>query len=584
MSFPKPRVACLTPSPQSARLHRAGFIVLLVLAGLSLLAGLGLRDPSPPDEPRFVLAARDMVESGQWLFPHRGIQFYAEKPPVFMWLQAAAYTLTGHWRTAFLLPSLLAALLTLWLSYDLTARLWSRQAGRYAALGLFVCLQFGLQAKRGQIDMVLVAMTTLSLYGLIRHLLRGPDWRWAWLGFFAAGLGTVTKGVGFLPVLVLLPWAALVWRNRQRPRLAAPAPQAWRWCVAALCFIAGAGVWVVPMLLAVYNSHDPAFQAYASEILFKQTGKRYADAWHHVQPMWYFAQVIVTLWLPGALLLPWLAPAWWRRLRRGDARLWLLLGWSVLVLLFFSASPGKREVYIFPMLPALCMAAGALLPGLLKRVGVQRTLVAYLLALSLGMGTLAAMGLMGTSEWAHKLAAQREIDEATLRIFLQWMLAFGLSSLAVILWARTRRAGTATVVVTALLWATYGLGLAPTLDADSSARKLMQRVGQRIGPHAQLGMVAWREQNLLQSDRDTLDFGYKNSWEAQWAAAGPWLQADPSRRWIFVLEQALSPCAERSRVVRIGQSNRNQWLLVPGTAWKPGCTTPPFSGEAGESP
>lgn len=574
----------MTPSQQTSRLGPAGFILLLVLACVSLLAGLGLRDPSPPDEPRFVLAARDMVQSGQWLFPHRGIEFYAEKPPVFMWLQAMAYTVTGHWRVAFLLPSLLAALLTLWLTYDLTARLWGRKAGRYAALALFVCLQFGLQAKRGQIDMVLVAMTTLSLYGLSRHLLRGPDWRWAWLGFFVAGLGTVTKGVGFLPVLVLLPWAALAWRKRQRPRLARPAGNAWRWWVAVPCFIAGAGVWVLPMLVAVYNSNDPAFQAYASEILLKQTGKRYAGAWHHVQPFWYFAQVIMTLWLPGALLLPWLAPAWWRRLRRGDGRLWLLLGWSALVLLFFSASPGKREVYIFPMLPALCMAAGALLPGLLKRIGVQRMLLAYLLVLSLGMGTMAALGLMGASEWAHTLASQRDIDEATLRTFLQWMLAFGTSSLVVILWARTRRAGAATVVVTALLWTTYGLGLAPTLDADSSARKLMQRVGQQIGPDAQLGMVAWREQNLLQSDRDTLDFGFKNSWEEQWAAAGPWLQADPSHRWIFVLEKALTPCADRSRVVNIGQSNRNRWLLVPGTAWQRGCITPAFSDREGETP
>lgn len=574
----------MTPSQQTSRLGPAGFILLLVLACVSLLAGLGLRDPSPPDEPRFVLAARDMVQSGQWLFPHRGIEFYAEKPPVFMWLQATAYTVTGQWRIAFLLPSLLAALLTLWLTYDLTARLWGRKAGRYAALALFVCLQFGLQAKRGQIDMVLVAMTTLSLYGLSRHLLRGPDWRWAWLGFFVAGLGTVTKGVGFLPVLVLLPWAALAWRKRQRPRLARPAGNAWRWWVAVPCFIAGAGVWVLPMLVAVYNSNDPAFQAYASEILLKQTGKRYAGAWHHVQPFWYFAQVIMTLWLPGALLLPWLAPAWWRRLRRGDGRLWLLLGWSALVLLFFSASPGKREVYIFPMLPALCMAAGALLPGLLKRIGVQRMLLAYLLVLSLGMGTMAALGLMGASEWAHTLASQRDIDEATLRTFLQWMLAFGTSSLVVILWARTRRAGAATVVVTALLWTTYGLGLAPTLDADSSARKLMQRVGQQIGPDAQLGMVAWREQNLLQSDRDTLDFGFKNSWEEQWAAAGPWLQADPSHRWIFVLEKALTPCADRSRVVNIGQSNRNRWLLVPGTAWQRGCITPAFSDREGETP
>ena len=557
----------------------------MLLAGLSLLAGLGLRDPSPPDEPRFVLAARDMVETGQWLFPHRGTQFYAEKPPVFMWLQAAAYGLTGQWRIAFLLPSLLAALLVLWLTHDLAARLWSRKAGRYASLALFVCLQFGLQAKRGQIDMVLVAMTTLSLYGLVRHLLRGPDWRWAWLGFFAAGLGTVTKGVGFLPLLVLLPWAALAWHQRQRPATAPAAGEnAWRWCVAVLCFVAGAGVWVFPMLLAVYNSHDPAFQAYASEILFKQTGERYAGAWHHVQPFWYFAQVIVTLWLPGALLLPWLAPAWWRRLRRADPRWWLLLGWSALVLLFFSASPGKREVYIFPMLPALCVAAGPLLPGLMKRVGVQRTLLAYLLALSLGMGAMALLGLTGASEWAHRLAAQRDIDTATLRRFLHWMLGFGVLSLAVVWWARGARAGAATVVVTALLWTTYGLGLAPTLDADSSARKLMQRVSLRIGPDAQLGMVAWREQNLLQSDRATLDFGFRNTWETQWAAAGPWLQADPSRRWIFVLEKAVSPCVDRARTVDIGQSNRNRWLLVPGTAWKRGCTTPAFKGEESGTP
>jgi 4-amino-4-deoxy-L-arabinose transferase-like glycosyltransferase len=562
--------------PRSQMQGRMGFLLLVLLAAVSLAAGLGLRDPSPPDEPRFVLAARDMVASGQWLFPHRGSEFYAEKPPVFMWMQAAAYEAIGNWRIAFLLPSLLAALLTLWLTHDLTARLWNRRVGQYAALALFVCLQFGLQAKRGQIDMVLVAMTTLSLYGLLRHLLRGPHWPLAWLGFFAAGLGTVTKGVGFLPVLVLLPWAASVWRDRQASTKVARPSGGWRWLLGALFFVAGAGVWVAPMLWAVHNSTDPAFQAYASEILFKQTGKRYADAWHHVQPFWYFGQVIATLWLPGALLLPWLLPAWWHRLRRGDRRLWLLLGWSALVLLFFSASPGKREVYLFPMLPALCVAAAPLLRTLMMRAGVQRTLLGYLLVLSLAMSAMALSGLTGASEWAHRLASQRDIDTTTLQTFLHWMLAFGLSSMAIILWTRRRRVGVALVVVTALLWITYGMGLAPTLDADSSARKLMQRVSQRIGPQAQLGMVAWREQNLLQSDRPTVDFGFKRSWQDQWNAAGPWLLEDPEKRWLFVLEEALSPCVDRTRAIDIGRSNRKTWLLVPASAWKTGCMTPAF--------
>ena len=112
----------------------------------------------------------------------------------------------------------------------------------------------------------------------------------------------------------------------------------------------------------------------------------------------------------------------------------------------------------------------------------------------------------------------------------------------------------------------------------------MQAVGKRLGPDAQLGMVAWREQNLLQSDRPAMDFGYKQPWDVQWNRAGKWLAADPSRRWIFVLEQALSPCVDDSGVVDIGQSNRNRWLLVPGTAWESGCSTPVFSKEEHDDP
>ena len=558
------------------------FAWLILLAALSLAAGLGLREPSPPDEPRFVLAAQDMVSSGQWLFPHRGRELYAEKPPVFMWTQAAAYEVTGNWKVAFLLPSLLAALITLWLVHDLSARLWNRRAAQYATLALFVCLQFGLQAKRGQIDMLLVMLTTLSLWGLLRHLLQGPQWRLLYLGLFAAGVGTVTKGVGFLPVLVLLPWLAARWQGRVES-FAQP-NDGWRWLLGVLCFIAGTGVWVVPMLVAVFQSSDPALQAYANDILLKQTGKRYADSWHHVQPFWYYAQVMMTLWLPGALLLPWLLPAWLRRLRRGDPRFWLLLGWSALVLLFFSASPGKREVYIFPMLPALCVAAAPLLPALMQRIVVRRVLFAYLLVLASVACALAVSALTGSTTWAHRLADQRGISDDTMQVFLFWLLGFGVAVFAILSWARLRHVGSALVLATAALWLVYGMGLAPALDADSSSRGLMQRVGQRIGPDAQLGMVAWREQNLLQADRPVTDFGFKQSWEAQWAEAGPWLAADPTRRWVFVLDEALGPCVDRGQVIDIGQSNRNRWMLVPGEAWKPGCVTPTFVEKTAAAP
>ena len=40
---------------------------------------------------------------------------------------------------------------------------------------------------------------------------------------------------------------------------------------------------------------------------------------------------------------------------------------------------------------------------------------------------------------------------------------------------------------------------------------------------------------------------------------------------LYVLREALPACVDRAQVVEIGQSNRNQWLLVPGTAWHAGC-------------
>lgn len=542
---------------------------LLLWAAVCFTAGLGLREPSPPDEPRFVMAAKDMVASGNWLVPHRGREFYAEKPPVFMWMQAAAHSVVGDWRIAFLLPSLLAALLTLWLTFDLTRRLWSREAGITAATALWLCLQFGLQAKRGQIDMTLVAMTTFSVWALTRHLLHGPAWRWLWAGVFAAGLGTVTKGVGFLPLLLLVPFALI----RARHLLPGPseAGRAWRWWFMVPAFLAGVAVWVGPLLIELLRTGDPQLQAYASELMFRQTGERYLNAWHHVQPAWYYLQVMATLWLPGVLFLPWLAPAWWRDIRAGDPAQILLLSWSVLVLAFFTASPGKREVYIFPVLPILCVAAAPYLRAIMAQCSARWTLAGYTGLLAGIAFALGVSGVLGLSDWALRLAQQRDIGADGLRQFLMWLGALGAAGLGLVLVLRIRHAVLAAVIFTGMLWFTYGVGLAPAVDAASSARAVMERVGQRIGPTAELGLVAWAEQNRLQADRPTVDFGFKAAPAKQWEEAAPWVREAPDVRWLFVLKEVLPTCVDPRLVESIGRSNRREWVLVPGTAVPRSC-------------
>ncbi len=44
-----------------------------------------------------------MVQTGQWLLPHRGAELCAEKPTVFMWLQAATEAFVPHWSVTFLM-------------------------------------------------------------------------------------------------------------------------------------------------------------------------------------------------------------------------------------------------------------------------------------------------------------------------------------------------------------------------------------------------------------------------------------------------------------------------------------------------
>ncbi|REN06950.1 dolichyl-phosphate-mannose--protein mannosyltransferase, partial [Mycobacterium tuberculosis] len=90
----------------------------MATATVVLGAGLGLRDPWPADEPRFALVASQMVDSGNWLFPRRGGELYADKPPLFMWIQAALLQLTGNLRIAFLLPSVLSGIACVWMTYD----------------------------------------------------------------------------------------------------------------------------------------------------------------------------------------------------------------------------------------------------------------------------------------------------------------------------------------------------------------------------------------------------------------------------------------------------------------------------------
>ncbi len=543
-------------------IDRRELALFLLFAFAVLAVGIGFRAPWPSDEPRFVLVAQQMWASGDWLFPHRGHELYADKPPVYFWLLNLAYAGVRDWGIAFLLPSLLAALGTLLLTADLARRLWTPRAGLFAAAAVLCAVQFTYQSKRAQIDPVLVFLVTLSCYGLLRHLLVASSRRWFAAGCFAAGLGVATKGVGFLPLLMLVPYAWM--RRRAWNGLVATSGGSMRtsaWGVLAL--LAGVGLWFVPMLATALTSGDPEHAAYLHELLYRQTATRYLDAWHHTQPVWYFAEVVVFFWLPFSLMLPWLASPWRDAWRRRDARVVLPLAWVFIVIAFFSASPGKRDMYILPALPMLALAAAPFLPAILERRGPRRALVAFFGLLGALFAVAGLWALLGTPSFAAKLQLSRGItDDETLRAW-KVLATMGCTMLVGLAVLRSKRALAATALSVFILWSGYAVGIAPALDTESSGRGLMTRARAAADTDATIGLVGWSEDMLLQARGPVEEFGFKAELRTQWRDALAWLRTAPASRRVLAAAESLPACAGPGREVG---SSREDWRLLDADA------------------
>ncbi|MFQ2890639.1 ArnT family glycosyltransferase [Aeromonas caviae] len=539
-------------------LNQSSFGWLLLIALVVLGAGLGLRDPWPADEPRFALIAKEMVESGQWLFPMRGGEIYPDKPPMFMWGIAIGYLLTGSIKVAFLLPSLLAGLLTITLVWDMGRRLWNPSVGFLAGLLLLFTVQFTLQAKTAQIDALVTFFITLGVYGFVRFLLCGGGWRWYWLGWFAAGLGVITKGVGVLALLVLLP---ALWTHRAQIR-AAPLSAWLKALLGPLAMALAMSLWLVPMLEAVTRSGDPLLLAYRDNILLRQTVTRYTSAWHHVKPFWYyFTSVIPPFWLPLSLLLPWLVVAWRKAIQGQDRRIILLLGYLVLVILFFSASPGKRGVYVTPGTPALALLTAPFVADLLARVWPARLLG--------GLGWLLGIicvGGAGALAFSAGLASRLEdLGPAP------WLPLLAMGGALLLVNALLRRAPLSALLCSlAVGWLIYSSWICVRLNDMRTPEGVMALAAERVPAGNELLLAGFKEQHLLFSQRPLRHYPYLMGDGEQAREAAAWIAAAPGR-WVLGAADLMAVCFDADRMESLGNRHRTDWLLAGPEALKPAC-------------
>ncbi|QJW96895.1 glycosyltransferase family 39 protein [Frigoriglobus tundricola] len=210
------------------------YAILLAASAALTLPNLGATSLWDVDEGVNAEAAREMRDNGTWVIPTFNYQLRTAKPVMLYWLQRGTYTAFGVSEWSARLPSVLAAWLTVLLTYELARGMFGRTTGLLAGVVLASAVEFCVLAHAATPDATLLLFTVLT-YRLFwsRHENGARVW---WVPTAAAcGLAVLTKGpVGLaLPGLVILTYFA--W-NRELGRLLDR--KLW-WAVLTFALVAG---------------------------------------------------------------------------------------------------------------------------------------------------------------------------------------------------------------------------------------------------------------------------------------------------------------------------------------------------------
>lgn len=337
---------------RESRSRRLLFALLLVVA-VVVTCGVLSAPLAEPDEARYAEIAREIVETREWVVPTLQGEAYRDKPPLVFWASASALEVFGVKDWAARLPILLAALFGVAVTWHLARRLYDRETAMLAAIVLATSpLYYGLGGLL-TLDMPLAFWTTLGM-AAVWHGYRHESRKAFALASAAAAFGVLTKGP-IAALLIGVPGAvffALRRDGKAARRALAP------FGIALFVIIAA------PWFLAV----EQRVPGYLHEFIFHHHFERFAHPWHHRQPIWFYAPVLLIGLFPWSLLWLCEAASWRRPLhhaRLGEKELFLGL-YAAFPIVLFSISSSKLIPYVLPGLAPLAILVASATVRLLR--------------------------------------------------------------------------------------------------------------------------------------------------------------------------------------------------------------------------
>lgn len=331
----------------------AHYSMLLLVAGALNLTNLGGPSLWDIDEGNNAEAAREMLEAANLVVPTFNYQLRVDKPALLYWLQIACYRWLGVSEFSARLPSALAAIAAVLVTYELGRRMFGASTGIMAGLILATNLAFCASAHFANPD-ALLNLCTLLIFTIFWCGVSRGSRAWFGLAGVAVGLAVLAKG----PVGLLLPGAVcflfLAWSRKLHVL--------WdrRLILGGTTFLIVAAPWYVWVALETKADFLRGF-------ILKHNVDRFLNPMEkHGGPAYYYLAALLVGFAPWSVFLGWTGWMAWGRRAKADqadghqavmmpASYRFLWCWIAAYLVFFTISSTKLPNYILPIYPAVAL-------------------------------------------------------------------------------------------------------------------------------------------------------------------------------------------------------------------------------------
>ncbi len=468
-------------------LTRAQWVLIftLALAAAPYFVRLGASSLWDANEAFYAETPREMMESHDYVNPAFNYHARLNKPPLSYWIVIPFYKLLGMSEAAERLPIVIAAMIMIATAYGLGRVLFLCDAGLLAAICLAVAPRFLMFSRRIIIDVYLAMFMALALLMFVLAQERPARRRlYLMLMYASIGLGVITKG----PVAVALPAAVFF------VYLAVHKKLSWlkqMMLPAGMIVIAAI---VLPWYVAVYYQHG---WSHIETFILRDNLSRYTQpVWGPRRGFFFYIPVMIGDLFPWSVFLfplVWVAArsVWQKKQKLSNASdksvtaravngPALLAIWIVVIVLFFSLSKSKEDLYILPIYPAAATLIGGCLARLIGNRPRDLAIVRWTtlaLAAIIGLAGTAVLALFGAGP--YDLAGAKLIGYVAI---LGGLAAVGAAVIGKNL---------AAVVVTALTviacnWA-FVLRTLPDFERYKPVRPLCEVVARKASPGAFVG-------------------------------------------------------------------------------------------------